>query len=80
MTTRTFRNGKSNGTFRDSDVTIGRLPADLCIAGPAVPQRSRGESDKFGFPQHAEKPVMGAGTNAFMPGPTGLQPHGGDDR
>ena len=74
MTTSTFRNGKSNGTFRDGDVTNGRMPAGRYIAGPAVPQRSRGETDTSGLPQHAETPVMGAGTTAVMPGSTGLQP------
>jgi hypothetical protein len=78
MTTTTFRNGKSNGTFRDSDVTPGQMPAGRYIAGPAVPQRSRGESDISGLPQHAETPVMGAGTSAVMPGSTGLQPPGGE--
>jgi hypothetical protein len=78
MTTSTFRNGKRNGKFRDGDVTTGRLPADLFIASPAVPQRSRGETDKTVFPQHAETPVMGAGTKAVMPGSRELRPPGGD--
>ena len=74
MTTSTFGNGTSNKTFRDSDVTSGRMPAGQYIAGPAVPQRSRGESDTSALPQHAETPVMGAGTRSVMPGLTGLQP------
>ena len=78
MTTNTVRNGKRNGKDRHSDVTTGRMPAGRCIAGPAVPQRSRGETDKSGFPQHAETPVMGTGENALMPGLTRLQPPGGD--
>jgi hypothetical protein len=78
MTKTTVRNGKGNGKFRDGDATTGRWPADLCIADPAVQRRSRGETDKTGFPQYAETPVMGAGDNALMPGSPGLQPPGGD--
>jgi hypothetical protein len=78
MTKSTFRNGKRNGKDRDSDVTTGRLPTDLFIAGPAVPRRSRGETGITALPQHAETPVMRTGNNAVMPGSTGLQPPGGD--
>jgi hypothetical protein len=78
MTANTVRNKKSNGKFRDGDATSGRLPADLFIAGPVVPQRSRVETGNAGFPQHAETPAMRAGNNAVMPGSTGLQPPGGD--
>jgi len=74
MTKSTFRNGKG----RDSDVTMGRLPADLCIAALAVQHGSHGETDNRSFPQHAETPVMRAGNNAFISGSTGLQPPGRD--